>query len=299
MSIFDMFSIGIGPSSSHTIGPMRAANKFISRLHSNGKPSYQNQIQLSGQIERTLKIRIHVYGSLALTGKGHGTAMALILGLVGHNPENIRPDQARSIIDEIYRRRLLRISELVSVQFDPMSDIVEETVKLLPRHSNGMRFMAFDKAADLLDHWHCYSIGGGFILDHEEETFQDATEHVRYPYRTAAELLDVSKETGLSIDQIALRNEEAKKSRVDVDQYIDRIWNTLDDSITAGVQSRELMLPGILKVPRRAPSMYSRLKADNGTAEDFLSVYAMAVNEENAAGGRVVTAPTNGAAGSN
>lgn len=280
-SFFDLFSIGIGPSSSHTVGPMRAAKLFSERM----LKLHQSQSD---------RILIQLHGSLALTGEGHGTPKALILGLQGYTPEDVPVHQIPSIIEEVKSKGSIRLCfGANSIPFSIQKDIVFEPTKLLPLHSNGMRFMAFDRRAEMLACHHSYSIGGGF-LRHENES-EDVTMTVPYSFESAKDLLERCRKHELSIAEVVWRNECSLRSPRKVQEKLAKIWDIMCMSIENGINSQESILPGVLKVSRRAPRL-SRL-VDPKHIDDLLSLYAIAVNEENAAGGRVVTAPTNGAAG--
>jgi L-serine dehydratase len=262
-SIFDLFKIGIGPSSSHTVGPMRAALAFLRGLD----PAV------------TRAVRAELYGSLALTGIGHGTDRAVLLGLKGHSPETVPIGLAAS-------------AEALPFHYE----LLFHRDQLLPAHTNGMRFSAYGVSGELLISAIYYSVGGGFIVrEGESETKQRPVE-VPYPFRSAEELLAYQ----IPIPELMLANESALRPEASVREGIARIWNVMKESIERGL-STEGILPGGLKVRRRAARMYAKVRASGGgdpmSALDYLNAYAMAVNEENAAGGRVVTAPTNGAAG--
>jgi L-serine dehydratase len=288
-SIFEIFKIGIGPSSSHTVGPMRAARDFIANLDRAGK--------LSG----VARVVTDLYGSLALTGKGHGTDRALILGLLGEVPDQVDP----ATIDNTVQ--LARVTESINllgrqrVPFSDANDLLFHTKETLASHSNGMRFTAFAADGLVIDTQIYYSIGGGFI-QREDESQAAKAEHapVPFPFRSAAELLQIANDTGMLVWQIALENEKAWRPEAEIRQRLQLIWKTMEDCVNRGLQT-EGILPGGLKVRRRAPSLARKLAARNGNDPlapiDWVNAFAMAVNEENAAGGRVVTAPTNGAAG--
>lgn len=288
-SIFEIFKIGIGPSSSHTVGPMRAAHAFVSHL------------EREGQLPAVARVVIDLYGSLALTGKGHGTDRALILGLLGETPDRVDIDSIQEQLDQIRVTHHLRLLGRHSVAFQESSDLFFHTQKTLPGHSNTVRFSAFATNGNLIDQQTYYSIGGGFI----QRAGETASEHdrrapVSYPFRSATELLKIGDEMGLAIWQIALLNEMAWHPEAEVRDYIHLVWQTMEGCVNRGLQT-EGILPGGLKVRRRAPALARKLAARNADDPlapiDWVNAFAMAVNEENAAGGRVVTAPTNGAAG--
>lgn len=272
VSFFDLFSVGIGPSSSHTVGPMRAAKLFREKLIGTGLSS-----RVSG-------IRVKLYGSLAMTGLGHGTPKAILLGLNGHDPEQVKGTSMPE--------PMVQLSNGHAVNFDQEKDIVYERAKLLPKHSNGMQFMAYDGASDLVFAQQCYSIGGGFLL-------ADGEEHVAlgpavpHPFATGTEMLQMCKVQGMSIAALVWANELSMRSESELRDRVQRIWSVMKNSIERGLKTSETILPGVLRVPRRARLLYNKAE----TPEDRMAAYAVAVNEENAAGGQVVTAPTNGAAG--
>src|SRR3954451_11533495 len=288
-SIFDIFKVGIGPSSSHTVGPMRAAGRFVRGLQSAG---------LLGETNRVLS---ELYGSLALTGIGHGTDRAVLLGLSGETPEEVETGQVEQILGMIRGVNSIRLLNSKSIPFQENSDLVFHTDQLLPGHPNGMRFSAFDRQGNLLTNETYYSVGGGFIIREGEHTDPSGkTLQVSFPFSNGVELLEQADIHGLSVAQLMLANESSLRNEGEVRAGIDRIWSVMNDSIERGLHT-EGILPGGLKVRRRAPKMWQRIQAqpsqDPLRAIDLVNVFAMAVNEENAAGGRVVTAPTNGAAG--
>ncbi len=292
ISIFDLFSIGIGPSSSHTVGPMRAAYQFVKILR---------QQNLLNQVQR---LKTELYGSLALTGKGHGTDIAILNGLEGQLPETVDPDKAVPRIQQIIAEQRLKLNGEQVIKFQAGQDLLFHSKEVLPLHSNGMHFSAFDAAGQLLYQQIYYSIGGGFIVteqDYGKELAQ--TKPIPYPFSTAEELLKHCKRHNLTIQELRLANESVYRSEIEIRQRILDIDKIMAECITKGCQT-EGILPGGLKVKRRAPELYKKLKVQGLPNPDhqadmmnWLNLYAMAVNEENAAGGRVVTAPTNGAAG--
>ncbi|WP_100641553.1 L-serine ammonia-lyase [Alteromonas facilis] len=293
ISVFDMFSIGIGPSSSHTVGPMRAANQFIQYLTE------------SGIINNVDRIVAELYGSLGQTGKGHGTGKAVILGLHGETPESIPVENIDSMLEQVELTERLPVTESHSVSFPRNGAIVFHRRKTLPLHANAMTLFAYS-GETLLHQQTYYSIGGGFIVTQEEfvEVKQQAIElhetPVPYPFSTAEELITQAKSNGISISSLMWRNEMVHASKQEVQDKLAEIWRVMQACIKRGIET-EGILPGGLKVVRRAPALYRRLKneksADPMQAMDWVNLFALAVNEENAAGGRVVTAPTNGAAG--
>ncbi len=288
-SFFELFKIGIGPSSSHTVGPMRAARAFVVALASDGK------------LEKTGRVRVDLYGSLALTGKGHGTDRAVTLGLMGEAPDEIDPGAIEAKLEAARRSGCLRVAGTREVPFNEAEDIVFHTDKILAGHSNGMRFTALDSVGVNLLSEVYYSVGGGFIQkEGDAASANDARLEVTFPFSSAEDLLRIGDERGLAIWEIALANEIAWRQESEVRAYVGRVWQTMEDCLERGINT-EGILPGGLKVRRRAPGLYKKLSLqvmnDPLAPMDWVNTFAMAVNEENAAGGRVVTAPTNGAAG--
>jgi L-serine dehydratase len=288
-SFFELFKIGIGPSSSHTVGPMRAARRFATDLC---------QIPRSTELARVV---VELYGSLALTGKGHGTDRAVMLGLMGEAPDEIDPASVDGKINHVADSGLLSIAGKVSVPFMESRDLLFHKTETLPGHSNGMRFTAFDKAGNTIVSEVFYSIGGGFIQkEGESSTPNGGRPEVPFPFASADELLRIGDEHALAIWEIALANETAWRPETEVRAYVTHVWQAMEACLERGVQT-EGILPGGLKVRRRAPGLFKRLSIQTSNDPlapmDWVNAFAMAVNEENAAGGRVVTAPTNGAAG--
>lgn len=301
LSVFDVFKIGIGPSSSHTMGPMSAANRFLELLLSNDWP------RPTGAAVAALKVSLH--GSLAFTGIGHGTGRAVILGLVGEEPHSVDPDRMDAIIADVERTGRVTPPGHPSYEFKPATDLIFDKKQPLPGHANGMSFSALDRDGRLLVKRIYYSIGGGFVVTDTEleamraskKTASDA--RVPYPFSSAKQMLQMSHGSGLTIAQMKRANELTKMTEVELDEGVDRIWDAMKNCIDRGLKVDGIM-PGGLKVKRRARAIHDRLNEEWRSnrlnpllANDWLSVYAMAVNEENAGGGRVVTAPTNGAAG--
>ena len=294
LSVFDLFTIGIGPSSSHTVGPMRAAGRFLRDLESRGS------------LARVARIETALFGSLALTGKGHGTDRAVLLGLLGEEPETVDPDRAAGIVEEVRRSGRLPLGNGPTIAFHEPEDLLFLQGETLPRHPNAMRFRAFDAAGDRLLERIYYSTGGGFVVGEEEaaEPARDPSNvALPHPFRTAAELLARAEANGLTIAELVMENETVWREREEVAAGLLRIWEAMEASIERGCRA-EGVLPGGLGVRRRAPALYRELTRrpeaglrDQLTVLDWVNLYALAVNEENAAGGRVVTAPTNGAAG--
>ncbi|MDH6229463.1 L-serine dehydratase [Mesorhizobium soli] len=301
LSVFDLFKIGIGPSSSHTMGPMTAAARFLAELQGNDWPRPAN-----AKVDR---VAASLHGSLAYTGVGHGTDRAVILGLAGLIPTTVDPDRTDAIIDKITADKLVTAPGHPAYRFDPATDLVLDKKTPLLGHANGMAFYAYDADDHLLLKRIYYSIGGGFVVSEEElqrlktRSEPEAGTSVPYPFRNAVEMLSMAAQSGLSIAEMKRVNEETHMSREELDAGLDRIWDTMKGCIDRGL-SQEGIMPGGLKVRRRARQLHDKLQEDWRQnrpnpllANDWLSIYAMAVNEENAAGGRVVTAPTNGAAG--
>lgn len=287
-SIFDLFRIGIGPSSSHTVGPMRAARRFAAGL------------QERGLLNRVVRVKAELYGSLALTGVGHGTDKALLLGLSGEMPEEVDPSRVDSIVSEIRETNRLRVFGSREVVFEETRDLLFHNDMVLPQHPNGMRFSAFDESGEELASEAYFSIGGGFVLKEGESEKDVAPLPVPHPFSNAAEMLQQAESKGLPIWRLMLENESALRSEAEVRERIARIWSVMEACIERGLHTTGI-LPGGLSVRRRAPGLYAKVreasKADPLRTMDVVNAFAMAVNEENAAGGRVVTAPTNGAAG--
>lgn len=300
LSVFDVFKIGVGPSSSHTMGPMSAANRFLELLLSDEWPRPAN-----AQVK---SIKASLHGSLAFTGIGHGTGRAVILGLMGEAPNRVDPDKMDEIIAQVERTGKITPPGHPSYDFRPETDLVFDKKQSLPGHANGMSISAFDKDERLLLKRIYYSIGGGFVVtDTELEALRSsktaAGEKVPYPFATAKQMLEMAKASGLGIADMKRANELTRMTQAELDDGLDAIWAAMSGCIDRGLKVEGIM-PGGLKVRRRAKSIFERLQSDSRSnrlnpllANDWLSVYAMAVNEENASGGRVVTAPTNGAAG--
>lgn len=302
LSVFDLYKIGIGPSSSHTMGPMTAASLFLTELKDGQWP------RPSGVKIYRLKVRLH--GSLAFTGIGHATDRAVILGLCGYLPDRIDPDRMEQIIGQVQAEKRIHPEGHPAYHFDPDSDLVMDRKVALPGHANGLAFEAYDADERLLLRRVYYSIGGGFVVSEDElnrqkngGAMQMTGADVPYPFATAAQMLAMARTSGLSIAEMKRANEETRMSRAALDEKLDGIWQAMRACIERGL-SQEGIMPGGLKVRRRARHLNERLEEEWRQnrhnpllANDWLSVYAMAVNEENAAAGRVVTAPTNGAAG--
>jgi L-serine dehydratase len=297
LSVFDIFKIGIGPSSSHTVGPMVAARRFLAE-------------DLPPVAARARRLTASLHGSLAFTGKGHGTDRAVALGLAGASPDTLEPDDVPAILLSLEESASLAATGHPQVAFDPKVDICFDYGPALPGHANGMIFRALDAAGGTLAERTFYSVGGGFVLTAEEldraaaeGALQSAAPDVPYPFATARQMLEMGEASGLSVAAMKHANELARASDRDLDAALDRIWSAMDSCMSRGL-TMSGTLPGGLKVKRRAREIHQKLVAETGANSlqphrimDWLGVYAMAVNEENAAGGRVVTAPTNGAAG--
>ncbi len=298
LSIFDIFKIGIGPSSSHTGGPMVAAGRFLALLK-----DPQARIPGAGDLAR-LDCRLH--GSLAFTGKGHATDRAVLLGLAGFAPDTFDAERAAATEAEIRRTGRITPPGFPPLAFNPETDIIFDFGPPLPAHANALVLSGYDATGALFARETYYSIGGGFVATEAEltrETVPADTSRTPYPFKTAAEMLAMAAESGLSIAGMKRRNETANGNGAGLGDGISRLWSVMDDSINEGL-SAEGELPGGLRTRRRAKAIHTALQAEHGqnltpphTVNDWISVYAMAVNEVNAAGGRVVTAPTNGAAG--
>jgi L-serine dehydratase len=285
-SLFDLFKIGIGPSSSHTVGPMRAAYRFV------------RQLSHRALLTSVSRVRVELYGSLALTGHGHGTDRGVLLGLLGKQPDEVNPAEIDGLVRTIRGRSQISLFNRREVRFDP-EDLVFHKDALLPGHSNGMRFSAFDRNGNVLDTRIYYSVGGGFISEEGETSSALERPSVPYPFHSAAELLAIGETENLPVHLIVLSNEMSWRSTEKIRDGIRQIWNVMAGCIHRGMETHG-ELPGGLHVQRRAAKLAFALKShgrDELAPMDWLNVWAMAVNEENAAGGRVVTAPTNGAAG--
>ncbi|WP_295558236.1 L-serine ammonia-lyase [uncultured Hyphomicrobium sp.] len=295
LSVFDIFKIGIGPSSSHTMGPMTAARRFVDKLRN--VPSREN----------IRRIRSELYGSLAFTGKGHGSDRAVLLGLLGYEPATLDVADAEAAMQQLAKTKSLHLAGLPPIAFDPQADLVFEYGPPLPGHPNGMRFLAFDDSGMLQVAETYYSIGGGFVVSAEEQHVPPPDSEdaggCPFPFASANAMLEMAHASGLSISQMKRSNEEATRTPAEVGAGTARIWRAMSACIERGLAT-DGVLPGGLNVSRRAPRMFKQMREEKSSnrlqphaATDWLYLYAMAVNEENAAGGRVVTAPTNGAAG--
>lgn len=293
LSLFDLFSVGIGPSSSHTVGPMKAAHAFVTELNQNN------------QLLQVKRLQIELFGSLAFTGKGHGTDTAILLGIENHQPDTIDPEIIQPRSKEITSTERILIAGKHPVSFHYTRDILFNFKDLLPQHTNGMRFSVYDSNNDTIRSEIYYSIGGGFILNGNEPANQASStkDDVPYPFSSARELLSLCEKHRITISELMFANETSFNSAENVKQKLLHIAGVMQACIEKGCQSSG-KLPGGLDVRRRAPELYQKLQTKGKPATheqtdsmSWLNLYAIAVNEENAAGGRVVTAPTNGAAG--
>ena len=292
LSVLDLFSVGIGPSSSHTVGPMRAAKRFADGLKSDG------------QLSSTTRVQAELFGSLGATGRGHGSDKAVVLGLQGQDPDTVDTSTADDQVAAAALDAELRIGGDHRVDFNWDEDVVLHRRKSLPAHPNGMTFRALDRTGAVLSERSFYSIGGGFVVD---GTAQGADQVVAddtvlpYPFTTADELLAICTREGMSISEVMLANELVWRSEAELRDKLLALWAVMRQCVDNGCAA-EGILPGGLNVKRRAPSLFQTLTADTGVTDplramEWVNLFALAVNEENAAGGRIVTAPTNGAAG--
>ncbi|CAM1635119.1 Serine dehydratase beta chain [Bartonella apihabitans] len=300
LSVFELFKIGIGPSSSHTMGPMTAANRFLAEILSNNWPKPVNT--------SITRLRVSLHGSLAFTGLGHATDRAVILGLLGQQPASVDPDNMDKLVASVYQTKKVQPAGHPDYRFDPEKDLIFDRKTVLPGHSNGLVFEGLDQFGNVLLRRVYYSIGGGFVVSEDE---LNRVEHnkkndnriVPFPFDTATMMLDMAKKSGLSIAEMKRANEETLMTRSELDEGLDKIFLAMKSSVDRGLH-HDGELPGGLHIKRRAKKLYDKLLSDSKrnqvgplAANDWLSTYAIAVNEENAAGGRIVTAPTNGAAG--
>jgi L-serine dehydratase len=289
ISVFDLFSVGIGPSSSHTVGPMRAAAMFVEKLGT--------------RVSEVDRVHVELFGSLGATGHGHGSPKAVFLGLEGNLPEEVDPTVATARVEEIVTGGRLRLGGVHEIEFVHDRDLVMHRRKSLPLHPNGMSFEAY-KGDESVEHAVYYSIGGGFVVDENAsgtDRIKPDTTPLPHPFLTGDELLARCRETGLSISEIMMANELSWRSEAEVRQGLLHIWHVMQECVERGC-TEQGVLPGGLKVRRRAAEMRKRLEGEHFVTDplrvmDWVTLFALAVNEENAAGGRVVTAPTNGAAG--
>ena len=293
ISVFDLFKIGIGPSSSHTVGPMKAARMFVQRLDA------------AGLLARVARVEVQLYGSLGATGRGHGSDKAVILGLQGHAPDTVDVDAVPGLLEQVRLSGRLRLDSRHEIAFDERRDLVLHKRRALPFHANGMGCVAFDAEGLELDRREYYSVGGGFVVSHETGAPALVADRpaLPRPFRTGEELLEQTRRHRCSIAELMRANERFWRDDAEIDAGLARIWQVMQDCVVRGCRT-EGVLPGGFKVKRRAPDLHRHLlsRAEAAVGDpllvmDWVNLYAMAVNEENAAGGRVVTAPTNGAAG--
>lgn len=300
LSVFELFKIGIGPSSSHTMGPMVAAELFLEELLNGEWPRRE------GDVPQRLSVRLH--GSLAFTGKGHATDRAVILGLTGERPDSVDPDRVDEILAQVQAEKTVSPPDHATYRFDPDVDLIFDYETLLPVHTNGMTFEARSKDDEVLLKKEYYSVGGGFVVDEEslrayEELKATRVDRVPYPFDNAREMLELARSSGISIADMKRANETCSMEPEDLKFGLARVWDAMRSCAERGVREHGI-LPGGLKVKRRSAAIVDQLNGEWGqnrlnpvAANEWLQVFAMAVNEENAAGSRVVTAPTNGAAG--
>ncbi|MEU4603860.1 L-serine ammonia-lyase [Kribbella sp. NPDC023972] len=291
LSAFDLYSVGIGPSSSHTVGPMRAAKRFADGLAE------------TGRLSEVRSLRAELFGSLGATGHGHGSPKAVVLGLEGEDPATTDTERADARIDEIRAGGSLLLAGSTPVRFDVDNDLIMHRRKSLPVHPNGMTFAAFGEAGAEITRHTYYSVGGGFVVDESatgaDRVVVDDTQ-VKFGFSSGEELLEICAREGMSISDVMLANEQAWRTEAEIRAGMLHLWSVMAECVERGYH-REGVLPGGLRVPRRAPGLYRELtgksEADPLHVVDWVNLYALAVNEENASGGRIVTAPTNGAAG--
>ncbi len=289
VSVFDLFSVGIGPSSSHTVGPMRAARRFVEAL------------ERDGALDQVAQVHVALYGSLALTGRAHGTHTAVLLGLEGESPESVDVDSIAARVSAIERSSSLNLLGRRTVSFVPERDIALVRGERRPEYSNALTFTASSGSGAQLDAQTFFSIGGGFILDEIElDRAPTRPRPVPYPFTTAAELVTHAEESQLTVGELARANELATLSEEEMESRLRTIWRAMQDCVARGL-TQEGVLPGSLGIPRRAARLHAQLQAAAASEPlhelEWVNLFALSVNEENAAGGRVVTAPTNGAAG--
>ncbi|KAA9394348.1 L-serine ammonia-lyase [Kocuria coralli] len=301
LSVLDLFCVGIGPSSSHTVGPMRAARLFVDGLRKDGL------------LDSLTRVRTELYGSLGATGHGHGSDKAVILGLQGEDPETVDTETADAQVEAVSENRRLMLDGTHPIPFDRPDDVIMHRRKSLPAHPNGMTFFAYGEDHQLVRERTYYSVGGGFVVDGDakgSDRIVSDTTAVAYPFTTAAQLLEHCRREGRSIAEIMLANELSWRTEEQLRSRLLHIWSVMQDCVENGCSRTEATLPGGLKVRRRAPALRLRLREAESAAAatgqpapdalqamEWTNLYALAVNEENASGGRIVTAPTNGAAG--
>ena len=293
ISVFNLFSIGIGPSSSHTVGPMKAANAYVARLAAEKK------------LAAVKRLQVELFGSLAFTGQGHGTDSAILSGLEGKSPESVDPDSIKPRAAVIIEKHSISLNDDHTIRFNYLDDFIYNFKDLLPAHTNGMRFTVYDADQNMIDSEIYYSIGGGFILNEEQASHPHTsdTSDFPYPFASAKELLEHCEKNQFSIADLMLANECSLRPESEVKERLMHIAKVMEECIDKGCHTPGI-LPGGLNIKRRAPLLQEKLLAkgkpaskDQTDSMEWLNLYAIAVNEENAAGGRVVTAPTNGAAG--
>ena len=294
ISVFDLFKIGIGPSSSHTVGPMNAARLFVTALEN------------TGQIVQCGRVTAELFGSLGATGAGHGSPKAIILGLSGESPETVNIDSIPALVEQARAEGKLLLQGHHEVAFNYRDDLIMHRTETLPFHPNGMRFSAFSKTGEILESRVYFSVGGGFIVDEtadRTDIIVDDPTPTPYPFTTADQLLALCSEHGLSIPALMMRNECAWRTETEIRKELLHLWKVMDACIAQGCNTEGVM-PGGLKVKRRAAQLHRQLKRQGDSlgdeslnTMDWVTLYALAVNEKNAGGGRIVTAPTNGAAG--
>ncbi len=286
ISVFDIFKIGVGPSSSHTVGPMKAARQFA--------------LGLANTRHQVARIQVTLHGSLAYTGKGHGTDSAVILGLMGCQPDTLDPDDVDGMLRAVHANARMTVPGIGEIEFAPNDDLVFEYGEELPRHTNGMRFAALDADGSILLSEDYYSLGGGFVARGDEPELSNQEGEPPFPFTSGAELLELAEKNSLTIAELVLRNEQQWRSTEEITERLMNIWSAMQSCVARGLRT-EGVLPGPLAVTRRAPKLLriiqQRSTRDGLDIMDWVNIFAIAVNEENAAGGRVVTSPTNGAAG--
>jgi len=286
ISVFDIFKIGVGPSSSHTVGPMKAARQFA--------------LGLANTRHQVARIQVTLHGSLAYTGKGHGTDSAVILGLMGCQPDTLDPDDVDGMLHAVHASARITVPGIGEIEFAPNDDLVFEYGEELPRHTNGMRFAALDADGNILLSDDYYSLGGGFVARGDEPELSNQEGEPPFPFTSGAELLELAEKNSLTIAELILRNEQQWRSGEEITERLMNIWSAMQSCVARGLRT-EGFLPGPLAVTRRAPKLLriiqQRSTRDGLDIMDWVNIFAIAVNEENAAGGRVVTSPTNGAAG--
>ncbi len=299
ISIFDLYKIGIGPSSSHTVGPMNATLMFVENL------------EKENLLQNVTRVKCELFGSLGATGKGHGSDTAVILGLLGETPENTDTNLVESKIKHIKSSNEINLNNKKIIEFNYENDLILHKTKFLPYHPNAMSLTAYDENGTLIIERKYYSVGGGFVVTEEQANQKDTAinekgENIKvpYPYTTAKQLLEICKVNKLKISEVVFANEKSFNSEKIINKKLSDIWQTMQTCVINGCEN-EGILPGGMKVKRRAKKLYKQLMEEKNSQElkmplyemDWVNLYALAVNEENAAGGRVVTAPTNGAAG--